>query len=241
MIAPKTIVIIPHYNHSKLIGGVISALKLYDLPILIMDDGSALAERQRLAQFADENVHIFYLSENRGKGGAVKEAFIEAKKLGYTHAIQVDADGQHHLEDLPKFLACSQQYPESFICGKPIYDETAPKARLYGRKITDFWNMINTLSFDIKDGMCGFRLYPLKSCVDLIRHESIGERMDFDTEILVKAHWYQIPMQWIETPVRYNPNGISHFRGLEDNWLISKMHARLFLQMCWRKLQGKSV
>lgn len=238
----KPIAIIPHYNHSNTLKAVVDKLLALNLPVLIVDDGSAESHGDILKTLSQqENVAVHFSILNGGKGRAVKVGMKLALQQGFSHAIQVDADGQHNLDDAVTMLAKSQENPTACICGRPIYGDDAPKARLYGRKITDFWNMINTNSYDIKDGMCGFRLYPLISSVKLIEESEIGDWMDFDTEILVKMHWQQIPMIWVDTPVRYNQGGISHFRALRDNWEISKMHARLFFGMLWRRLSGKTV
>ena len=87
--------------------------------------------------------------------------------------------------------------------------------------------------------MCGFRLYPLASIIPLIKEEYLGNRMDFDIEILIKAYWRKIPFLWVNTKVSYAQDGVSHFRGWADNWLISKMHMRLFFGMLKRTLTGK--
>ena len=98
--------------------------------------------------------------------------------------------------------------------------------------------MLHTASRDIKDGMCGFRLYPLAPTIAIVREEPLGDRMDFDTEILVRLYWRGIKPVWIPTPVRYAQDGVSHFRALADNLLISKMHARLCCTMLWRRITG---
>lgn len=239
---PKFIVIIPHYNHANTIAEVTHQLLAMDLPVLIVDDGSNPENLAMLKPLeAWQKVSVVYSEQNGGKGAAVKKGLIKAQAEGFTHAVQVDADGQHNLSDTLIMLEKSRQNPTALICGRPVYGEDAPKARLYGRKITDFWNMINTLSFDLLDGMCGFRIYPLSTTIPVLQEETIGDRMDFDTEILVRMHWRKIPMVWVDTPVRYQQDGISHFRGWADNWLISKMHARLFFGMIKRVLTGKSV
>ncbi len=238
----KPVVVIPHYNHSKTITNVVEQILAQGLPVLIVDDGSAVEHHSILKQLAqNEQVSAVFCEKNGGKGMAVKVGFQQALEQGYTHAVQVDADGQHQLSDILKMVALAKQHPTAMICGKPIYGDDAPKSRLYGRKITNFWLAINTLSFDIPDGMCGFRLYPLSSTVQVFNEERIGERMDFDVEILVRCHWRKIPMIWVDTPVKYQQGGVSHFRGWADNWLISKMHARLFFGMLGRILTGKSV
>jgi hypothetical protein len=158
----------------------------------------------------------------------------EAARLGFSHALQVDADGQHDLSDLPRFIAASQAAPHALICGYPQYDASVPKGRLYARYLTHVWVWINTLSLSIRDSMCGFRVYPLPATLALIDSVSLGKRMDFDTEILVRLAWRNQPMQWLPTKVHYPLDGLSHFRLWLDNALISKMHAKLFFGMLVR-------
>ncbi|MBF1299220.1 MAG: glycosyltransferase family 2 protein, partial [Neisseria sp.] len=144
----------------------------------------------------------------------------------------------------PKLLAAAEQNPEAVVCGWPQYGDDAPKARLYGRKITDFWNMLHTWSCDIKDGMCGFRLYPLAPALSVVREETVGDRMDFDTEILIRLYWRDVKPVWIKTPVQYAADGVSHFDAFADNVRISKMHTRLFFGMLKHRLGkvfGKAV
>ncbi len=128
------------------------------------------------------------MTKNSGKGAAVIAGIQHAAKLGFSHAIQVDADGQHALEDIPKFLALATHYPDSVISGQPIYDNSIPKSRLYGRWITHIWVWIETLSFSIKDSMCGFRVYPINPVLRVCAQTELGHRMDFDTEIMVRLY-----------------------------------------------------
>lgn len=236
------IVIIPHYNHSNTLGKVVDAIRAQHLPVLIVDDGSSPEHQPILTELAKQDqVEVHYCSQNGGKGAAVKTGLRLALEQGFSHAIQVDADGQHKLDDMQKMLAKSQQNPTACICGKPIYGDDAPKSRLYGRKITNFWMAINTLSLELADGMCGFRLYPLAQTVRVLDTNHIGDRMDFDVELLVRLKWEKVPLVWVETPVKYNQDGISHFQGWADNWRISKMHARLFFAMLGRLFTGKSL
>lgn len=237
------IVIIPHYNHSNTLGKVVQTIKAQNLPILIIDDGSAYEHHAVLAELATfPQINVHYCPQNAGKGYAVKKGIRLAFSQGFSHAIQVDADGQHKLDDIQKMLEKSKENPTACICGKPIYGNDAPKARLYGRKITNFWMAINTLSLDLADGMCGFRLYPLIETIRVLDSSPyIGNRMEFDVELLVYLKWAKVPLVWIDTPVQYTQDGISHFRGFADNWRISKMHARLFFSMLKRLITGKGV
>ncbi|WP_416192502.1 glycosyltransferase family 2 protein [Neisseria sp. CCUG12390] len=232
----KTLALIPHYKHPTTVGRVAETLRAYGFDVLIIDDGSGDECKPVLQNLVSDGINVVFRPENGGKGAAMKTGFEYAAGHGYSHALQVDADGQHHLPDALKMQEAAERQPEAIICGWPQYGDDAPKSRLYGRKITDFWNMVHTWSTDIKDGMCGFRLYPLTETLAVIREENIGERMDFDTEILIRLYWRGVPTVWVKTPVQYASDGISHFDAWADNVRISKMHARLFFGMVRRRL-----
>lgn len=228
--------LIPHYNHSRQLSAFLPKLASAGLACVIVDDGSRDAEieflQESIAIFP--NIHLFLQRRNRGKGGAVKAGFYHARSLGFTHAVQIDADGQHNIADLDEFIRASKESPSSIICGKPIFDDSAPKARVYGRKVTDFWVALETLSLKIKDGLCGFRVYPLDQVETILDHYFLGSRMDFDTELLVKAVWLNIPLRFINTRVIYPESNVSHFNYLRDNLLLIKLHSRLTLGMMIR-------
>ncbi|WP_305422283.1 glycosyltransferase family 2 protein [Photobacterium leiognathi] len=224
--------LIPCYNHGATVPAVIDALTSYGFPIIIVDDGSELATRKILSEQAKRpNITIVTLPKNQGKGGAVIAGIKQADLLGFSHALQIDADGQHDLAALPKLLEESQAHPEALISGQPIYDDSVPKSRLYGRYATHIWVWIETLSFNIKDSMCGFRSYPISPIVNVINHNQLGLRMDFDTEIMVRFYWDDGDIRFIDTKVIYPEDGISHFDALWDNVKISWMHTKLFFGM----------
>ncbi|WP_318518125.1 glycosyltransferase family 2 protein [Photobacterium leiognathi] len=224
--------LIPCYNHGATVPAVIDALTFYGFPIIIVDDGSELATRKILSEQAKRpNITIVTLPKNQGKGGAVIAGIKQADLLGFSHALQIDADGQHDLAALPKLLEASQAHPEALISGQPIYDDSVPKSRLYGRYATHIWVWIETLSFNIKDSMCGFRSYPIRPIVNVINHNKLGLRMDFDTEIMVRFYWDNGDIRFIDTKVIYPEDGISHFDALWDNVKISWMHTKLFFGM----------
>ena len=232
----KTCIVIPFYNHPGAIGQVVDALKPLDLHCFIVDDGSD-AEAQRVVSeiAARENrVKVLRLPENGGKGSAVMAGCDAALAAGFTHALQIDADGQHDVADAARLLDQARRHPAAMVSGEAIYDATAPRSRRYGRYLTHVWVWINTLSLDIRDSMCGLRVYPLAATCEIWRRNRVGRRMDFDTEIMVRLHWSGVRIIAVPTRVTYPSDGISHFRMLEDNVYISRMHARLFFGMLWR-------
>jgi len=233
--------LIPVYNHSRRLPGIVHRLREMGLYCLLVDDGSSPSHAQVLAALAaqDREVVVKTHRQNRGKGAAVKTGLAEAFRLGFSHALQIDADGQHDLRDVGAFLQAARRRPEAVICGQPRFDDSIPKGRYYSRYLTHVWVWINTLSFAIPDAMCGFRMYPLSQLMPLLESESMGDRMDFDIEVLVRLSWRDVPMIWLPTRVRYEGDGISHFRPFEDNWRISRMHARLFFTMLLQQFSGR--
>ena len=229
-------VVIPVYNHPDTIGRTVREVRRLGLPVLLVDDGSEpnCAERMKAAAEADAQVYLTRLPNNCGKGAAVKVGLLWAEKLGFAYAVQIDADGQHNPEDIPRLVGLSEEYPGAIISGMPNYDDSVPLLRFYSRYLTHVLVWINTLSLEIRDSMCGFRLYPVAPVCQLIRGQSLGDYMDYDTEVLVKWFWQGGRVVQTKTRVRYPEDGISHFRGFQDNWLLTKMHTRLFFGMLWR-------
>jgi glycosyltransferase involved in cell wall biosynthesis len=241
--------VIPIYNHKDTIAATVSALRQHGLPVLIVDDGSDAATRTVLDQLvaAQFGVQLLRLEYNQGKGRALSAGLLAAQAAGYSHALQIDADGQHDSADAPRFIEQARAHPQAVICGCPIYDDSVPKARLYGRYLTHVCVWIETLSLALRDSMCGYRLYPLASTCAQIRRRAPPARMDFDTEMAVRLIWRGVPVRNLPTRVIYPENGLSHFRMWEDNLRISAMHTRLLLGMLpriplllWRKRRGRA-
>jgi glycosyltransferase involved in cell wall biosynthesis len=248
MPAGKLMVIIPVFDHEHAIGAMVEGVMASGLDCLLVDDGSGPACARVLDELARTHaprVRLLRLASNQGKGGAVMAGFREAARLGASHALQIDADGQHDPGDIPRFADASRERPDAIICGVPEYDASVPKGRLYGRYLTHVWVWINTLSFSIRDSMCGFRIYPLAPVLTLMAQEPIGRRMDFDIEIIVRLFWRGVPVINLPTRVTYPRDGVSHFDVWRDNVRISRMHARLFFGMLRRLpiwlLRGRAV
>lgn len=230
----KPCIIVPVYNHEHAIGAVVEGLLRHDVPVILVDDGSSAACAAALDALAAKHagrVVLVRLPHNQGKGAAVLSGFRRAGELGYSHAVQIDADGQHQTADVPKFLAQAAAHPQAVISGYPIYDESVPKARLYGRYATHIWVWINTISLEIKDSMCGFRVYPVAAVNALASRQVIGSRMNFDTDIIVRLFWAGLRVVNVGTRVSYPADGVSHFRVWRDNVLITRMHTVLFFGM----------
>ena len=228
--------VIPVYEHGAAVGRVLEAVRGTGLRCFLVDDGSGPECRRVLESLAQRDRGILLLRHevNQGKGAAVQRGLMAAAARRFTHALQIDADGQHDMRDIPRLLAEARSHPDAVVCGRPVFGEDIPRSRLYGRQLTQFWVWVNTWSLEIPDAMCGFRIYPLAATAPLITHSRLGKRMDFDIEILVRLHWLGVPMRWIETRITYPKEGRSHFRLRLDNALIARAHAILFFGMLAR-------
>ncbi|WP_343681802.1 glycosyltransferase family 2 protein [Acinetobacter baylyi] len=228
--------IIPVFNHPHYLDQLVETLSRYQLPMILVNDGSneECSTKLRVLDQSYTQVHLVEHAYNQGKGQAVITGLHYADQLGLSHALQLDCDGQHQWGDVEQFLQLSQQYPEKVIIGQPIFDASIPKKRLYGRYLTHVWVWINSLSFEIKDSMCGFRVYPLGPTLKVIKQAKFQPRMGFDSEILVRLKWENLAFINVPTAVIYPEHGISHFHAWRDNVGMSQAHARLFAGMLWR-------
>jgi predicted LPLAT superfamily acyltransferase len=226
-------ILIPCYNHGAMMASVLERLSTFDMPCIVVDDGSDNATRSVLDALAatHDSMTLVRLPDNTGKGAAVIRGLEEAQRAGFSHAVQVDADGQHAIEDIPRLLALAEKHPQALISGQPVYDDSVPRSRLYGRYVTHVWVWIETLSLQLKDSMCGFRVYPVEPTLQLAQQLPLGKRMDFDTEVMVRLYWQGNTSYFVPTRVTYPQDGLSHFDALKDNLRISWMHTRLFFGM----------
>jgi predicted LPLAT superfamily acyltransferase len=226
--------VIPSYNHWQAMPAIIERLTALGLAVFIVDDGSAPPAQAALAALnaPQRDVHVIRLDANRGKGAAILAGFALAHAAGFSHCIQVDADGQHDLAVFADMLGLAGNRPDAIITAQAKYDSSAPLGRVAGRWITHVCVWIETLSFDIRDSMCGLRIYPMAAVAALLDHGGrIGQGMDFDSEVIVGLHRAGTPVVNYPVRVTYPAGNLSNFRMARDNWLITKMHTRLLLGM----------
>lgn len=243
----KFCAIVPVYRHESTTRKVAESLSAQGLAVILVDDGNTPEGHAILEEVARDvpETTLVTREKNGGKGAAVISGLEKAFELGYTHALQMDADGQHDAEAIPFFLKAARKHPDDLVAGLPQYDGSVPKAREQGRKITNFWVAVETLSRDIPDSMCGFRVYPVKT-VWPVAKKIRTFRMGFDIEILVRLAWAGLKMRFYPIKVKYPEDGVSNFRALGDNVEISWTHTKLCTGMIlrlpmllWRRLKAK--
>lgn len=220
--------VVPTYDNPRTVRGVVERLRAHLDQVIVVDDGSGPDGRAACAALAADGLAIVHhRAQNGGKGRAVKTGFAEAAARGFTHAFQVDADGQHDLACLPDFLAAARAQPTALVLGYPVYDATAPRTRTTARKVTKFWVDVETGKGTITDALIGCRVYPVAAA---LASGTRGDRMDFDVEIAVRLARAGVPVVNLPVRVRYlsaDEGGISHFRPVRDIVALSWMHSRI--------------
>ena len=228
------LVLIPSYNPGSKVLETVRAARAQWTPVWVVVDGSNDGSGELLQAMAatDSGLRVIVLPENRGKGSAVLAGISQAATEGFSHALTMDSDGQHPADLIPAFMAASQAKPAAMVLGKPVFAADAPALRVNGRKVSNGWANLETLWMGIGDSLYGFRVYPIAPLMKIMRANRFMRRFDFDPEAVVRLCWAGVRPLNIDAPVRYfraDEGGVSHFRYLRDNTLLTWMHTRLFL------------
>jgi len=235
----KPCLLIPIYDHKDGIGPVVSSLEPCGLHCFVVDDGSDAATRAVLDAIEARYpwLEVAHRERNGGRGAALKTGYRLAARAGFSHAVQLDADGQHDAADVKRFLEEIARDPRAMVLGAPIFDASAPRSRLYGRQLSRAMVWLSTLSFEITDPLCGFRGIPLAETVALIDSVATGDAMEFDPELVIRWHWRGLPIRNLPTRVVYQPGGLSHFDMIGDNarmtWLYTRSLAGMLVRLPW--------
>lgn len=231
----KVAIVVAVHNHGEPLRAVAARLAEYGLPVLVVDDGSDEATKRAITEVAAlYRVTVVTPARNGRQGHAVAAGLRVAAQQGFTHAVQVDADGQRDLADLPKLLGAAKANPAALICGDPQLGEAAPQNRSYSRKLTAFLIAIETLSLRMPDTRCRYRVYPLAATIALLDSVPLGDGIDFDIEVVVRLHWRNVQLVAVPTSVIHPPSYGSNFRTLADSALLAKLHAKLLFGMLLR-------
>ena len=234
MVASNThLVLIPSYNPGDKVYETVRAARQYWTPVWVVVDGSTDGSTEGLLAMAaiDADLRVMVLPHNQGKGAAVLHGLDMAAASGYSHVLTMDSDGQHPPERIPDFMAASLQQPDAMILGVPVFDEHAPSLRVKGRRISNWWANLETLWAGIGDSLFGFRVYPVEPLWQVMKKQPWMRHFDFDPEAVVRLCWRGVRPVNLPATVRYyrkDEGGVSHFRYLRDNVLLTWMHTRLF-------------
>jgi glycosyltransferase involved in cell wall biosynthesis len=228
------LVLIPSYNPGdKALETVRAARAQWD-PICVIVDGSTDGSTEKLCAMAraDPGLRILVRERNGGKGAALLDGLLAAQRDGFTHALTMDADGQHPADQIGAFMSASAAAPQAMILGDPVFDASAPRIRLRGRRIANWCTNLETLWAGVHDTLFGFRVYPIAPLIEVMQQSRWMRRYDFDPEAVVRLTWRGVPLINLPAPVRYftaEEGGVSHFNYWRDNVRLTLMYLRLCL------------
>lgn len=233
------LVLIPSYNTGATLVETVRAARAAWAPVWVVVDGSTDGSDALLREATrdDPQVRIITLPRNAGKGSAVLAGMVEAQAAGFTHALLMDADGQHPADSIGRFMQASQAQPDALVLGRPVFGPDAPMLRVRGRRISNWWANLETLGAGIGDSLFGFRVYPIAPLLRVMQRSRWMRRFDFDPEAAVRLAWSGVKLVNLPAPVRYlraEEGGVSHFKYGRDNVLLTGMHIRLMFGMLAR-------
>lgn len=220
-------VVIPTYNNASTLRVVIEGVLRQCSNVIVVNDGSTDSTAEILQSLGERIVVVAYL-QNRGKGYALVQGFRKAQALGYTHAVTIDADGQHFPEDIPLLLKAADASSEAIVVGcRNLSEENMPSQNTFANRFSNFWFHLQT-GIALADTQSGYRLYPLAALHGL---RYITSRYEAELELLVFAAWSGTDIISVPVRVYYPPREerVSHFRPGYDFFRISVLNTILCL------------
>jgi glycosyltransferase involved in cell wall biosynthesis len=226
------LVLIPSYNPGGKAMETVRAARAQWDPVWVIVDGSTDGSAEKLCALTstDPGLRVLVRERNGGKGAALLDGLIAAQRAGFTHALTMDADGQHPADSIRAFMSASAAAPRAMILGDPVFDGSAPRLRVRGRRIANWCTNLETLWAGVRDTLFGFRVYPITPLIEVMQRSRWMRRFDFDPEAVVRLSWRGVPLVNLPAPVRYfsaAEGGVSHFNYWRDNLLLTSMYLRL--------------
>ncbi len=217
----EPIIIIPVYNGRDSIIRLLTAIrKLVGYPILVVDDGST----DGLDLSKTKGIQLIQHKQNRGKGAALKSGLSRGKQLGYSHAITLDADGQHTPLLIDTFIRHTKENPAAFIVGnRDLANQKMPLHRKLSNNITSLILSLRS-GRHIRDGQVGYRCYPLN---DSRLWDSPEDGFQFESAVFFNAAKLHMPLIWLAIPVIYGDED-SHMDLFKDTLRFIRTFFRSF-------------
>ena len=178
----KTCVIIPAYNESDTIAGLVSQVRSLNLSLVVVDDGSS----DNTAVIAEKNgATVIRNVQNQGKGSALVSGFKYCLKNDFDAAITMDGDGQHLPEDIPDFIdLASKKEDVGLIIGNRMANRrNMPIIRVLTNKFMS-WLLSTIIKQKICDSQCGFRLIKRK-VLEKLSFQT--HKFEIESEMIIEA------------------------------------------------------
>ncbi len=223
--------LIPSFDTGRLLAPTVQGARAAWAPVWVVIDGSTDGSERDVAAMAaqDPGLRVLRRARRGGKGSALRLGLTEAWAAGFTHALVMDADGQHPADLIPAFMQASRAEPGAMVLGTPVFGPEAPALRVQGRRVSNWWARLET-GGRVADSLFGFRVYPIAALLGIMERSAFMRGYDFDVEAAVRLCWAGVSAINRPAPVRYPSRaegGVSHFRYWRDNLRLTTMHVRL--------------
>ena len=229
----KPVIIIPAFNpDGPVLLDLVRQVSDFDIEqLIVVNDGSRSdCDDTFMAIETVERATVLYHRDNQGKGAALKTAFkyVLNSKLSGLSVVTMDADGQHHPEDVARVLKRSLLNPDSFILGVRRFSSHVPLRSLFGNKITHLL-FRGLTGHSVSDTQTGLRAIPFKQLEKIVRLDSA--RYAYELEMLLtmvqqEADLIEVPIQTIYE----NNNATSSFRPIADSILVYRTMMQWWLK-----------
>ena len=215
--------IIPCYNEATSLGEVVAKVRRHLPTIIVVDDGS---QDNTAKTASDAGAEIVRLAHNMGKGAALRAGWQHARTRGFSWALNVDGDGQHAPEDIPKFFHRAEQARAAMVVGNRM---SHAQAMPWLRRRVNHWmsrRLSRLVGNPLPDSQCGFRLLNLDVAARL---ELSTNHFEIESELLVAFLAAGCRVEFVPIQVIYKSEP-SKIHPLQDGWRW----------VCWWFAQAKA-
>ena len=224
----SSLAVIPAYNESDTIVQVIDSLRDHapEFDLLVIDDGST----DGTGELAHEHGAVVLRHPfNLGIGGTVQSGFAYALDNGYDRVVQVDGDGQHLAQEIPKLCEAMDADPTiDMVCGSRFLTDSgypAPVSRRTGIHI--FAVLLSRIVGQrVSDPTSGFRLYNRRGIALFARDYP----HDYpEVEAVLMVHFHRLRMQEIPVRMLERGGGRSSIRSGKSVYYMLKVLLAIFV------------
>lgn len=217
----ELIVIIPVYNGRDSLLVLLDKIKqTSNRNIIVVDDGST----DGLTADQLQDVLLLKHEINQGKGAALIRGLEHAARLGYSHALTLDADGQHDPGLIGRFSDLINKYPQALIVGeRDLVKTKMPFHRKLSNNMTSLVLSMRT-GLRVRDSQVGYRCYPLS---DRRLWMTAEGGFQFESAIFLNVAKLRMKLIWQPIPVIYGSEG-SHMHLVKDTLRFVRLFFRSF-------------
>lgn len=227
----KVCVVVPAYNASSTLQQFLESLLPYNKFIVVVDDGSDDETFAIAKKYQQQNFKILRHDYNRGKGAALRTGLDWALENNFDAAVTMDSDLQHAPEDLPGLLEVFERKKLDILVGSRLHDQQdMPRSRRLGNWFSS-WAATLYCHQKIFDCQCGYRIYRLKTCKQMLEELKL-ERFDFESEVFLRAAANLLRIGFAPITVIYPQDAVhkSFYRPWMDTLRIINMAGKEILR-----------